>query len=114
VLSAALHLQEVAAARVIAAEGVLLVAGASSNSLAQLLQTPELQCLIGLADSNQVGPVQLQQKWQGAQNSGIVTLCSTACCGTSHANCTTTTTTTTVPRMASTRADAVAVARKHC
>jgi hypothetical protein len=51
-----LRLQEVAAARVIAQEGVLLVAGASCNSLAQLLATPHLQHLAGL-DGKQVRPV---------------------------------------------------------
>jgi hypothetical protein len=61
-----LRLQEVAAARVVAAEGVLLVAGSSSNSLAQLLATPHMQHVAG-QDGKQVRAVRslVQQMAKG-------------------------------------------------
>ncbi|WIA41854.1 hypothetical protein OEZ86_009180 [Tetradesmus obliquus] len=47
--------EEVAAARHITDQGVLLVAGASSSSLAQLLHTPALHCLAGVAAADEQG-----------------------------------------------------------
>jgi hypothetical protein len=65
-----LVLQEVESARGIAEEGVLLVAGASSNSLDQLLHTPQLRHLAGLADSPFTAAVELLDKhrWVGGHD----------------------------------------------